>query len=390
VQVSFFDPGVLGNLGFGTNGPDYRVRGIETSLVAAITRGLTAQGAASWNSSTQTNSPFLIANNPALLTNAATAGEFGKPILSVVNPYGPPVVRAPTHHRFSSTCACGTSGACIPIIPSRRRASRIPRTHTRNPARIGSVLGRRREHHLAEFENPPYTTLDASIGTAKDSWTAELYAQNLTNQLKSVFTSTNQFVPAETILRPRVWQSGSATSSEPRRCAADAGRMRYDRAMRSSKRAWGSAALLLLPSAWGAEPATEAPSGAAPSPQVAVLNGNQIIQILDQTVQWYRTLGAQQQSSSQPSDLLIYYANQQTASQVVALAFDIARRTRNCSAAKRAPNLPPPITRPPRRHRMRCSATQGAATIHSDRNDCRRRRHCRASGQALRVQGDSI
>lgn len=101
--------------------------------------------------------------------------------------------------------------------------------------------------------------------------------------------------------------------------------MRYDRAMRSSKRAWGSAALLLLPSAWGAEPATEAPSGAAPSPQVAVLNGNQIIQILDQTVQWYRTLGAQQQSSSQPSDLLIYYANQQTASQVVALAFDIAR-----------------------------------------------------------------
>jgi len=30
VQVSFFDPGVLGNLGFGTNGPDYRVRGIET------------------------------------------------------------------------------------------------------------------------------------------------------------------------------------------------------------------------------------------------------------------------------------------------------------------------------------------------------------------------
>jgi len=57
---------------------------------------------------------------------------------------------------------------------------------------------------LLRFENPPYTTLDASIGTAKDSWTAELYAQNLTNQLKSVFTSTNQFVPAETILRPRV------------------------------------------------------------------------------------------------------------------------------------------------------------------------------------------
>src|SRR5580704_4874116 len=95
--------------------------------------------------------------------------------------------------------------------------------------------------------------------------------------------------------------------------------------MRSSKRAWGIAALWLLPAVWSAEPAPEAPTGVAASPNVAVLNGNQIVQILDQTVQWYRTLGAQQQSSSQPSDLLIYYANQQTASQVVALAFDIAR-----------------------------------------------------------------
>jgi hypothetical protein len=58
---------------------------------------------------------------------------------------------------------------------------------------------------------------------------------------------------------------------------------------------------------------------------VAVLTGDQVIQILDQTVDWYRTLGTQQQTASQPSDLLILYANQQTAAQVVGLAFDIAR-----------------------------------------------------------------
>jgi small-conductance mechanosensitive channel len=55
------------------------------------------------------------------------------------------------------------------------------------------------------------------------------------------------------------------------------------------------------------------------------LTGDQVVQILDQTVEWYRTLGTQQQTASQPSDLLILYANQQTASQVVGLAFDIAR-----------------------------------------------------------------
>jgi small-conductance mechanosensitive channel len=57
----------------------------------------------------------------------------------------------------------------------------------------------------------------------------------------------------------------------------------------------------------------------------AVMTGDQVIQILDETVDWYRTLGVQQQSATQPSDLLILYANRQTADKVVNLAFEIAR-----------------------------------------------------------------
>jgi iron complex outermembrane recepter protein len=57
---------------------------------------------------------------------------------------------------------------------------------------------------LLRFENPPISQFDASCGVAKDAWTAEFYAENLTNVIKSTFTSTNQFVPAETITRPRV------------------------------------------------------------------------------------------------------------------------------------------------------------------------------------------
>jgi small-conductance mechanosensitive channel len=59
--------------------------------------------------------------------------------------------------------------------------------------------------------------------------------------------------------------------------------------------------------------------------QVSVLTGDQVIQILDETVDWYRTLGAQEQSATQPSDLLILYANQQTADKVIGLAFELAR-----------------------------------------------------------------
>ncbi|HEX2494949.1 MAG TPA: hypothetical protein VHK24_14350, partial [Steroidobacter sp.] len=65
-------------------------------------------------------------------------------------------------------------------------------------------------------------------------------------------------------------------------------------------------------------------TGRAPDSR-AVMTGDQIVQILDETVDWYRTLGIQQQAATQPSDLLILYANRQIADKVMALAFEIAR-----------------------------------------------------------------
>jgi len=60
---------------------------------------------------------------------------------------------------------------------------------------------------------------------------------------------------------------------------------------------------------------------AAPPP----LSGPQVLQLLDQTIDWYRSLGIEQQTATEPSDLLILYDNRQTASRVLALAFEIAR-----------------------------------------------------------------
>ena len=74
--------------------------------------------------------------------------------------------------------------------------------------------------------------------------------------------------------------------------------------------------------------AADAPSAAPPTqttPSRAVMTGEQVIRILDETVDWYHTLGAQQQWATQPSDLLILYANRQIADRVIGLAFDLAR-----------------------------------------------------------------
>ncbi len=86
-------------------------------------------------------------------------------------------------------------------------------------------------------------------------------------------------------------------------------------------------AAMTLPFGMAAHAAEQAPAKPAADPiaQRAVMTGEQVVQILDETVDWYRTLGTQQQAATQPSDLLILYANRQTADKVMALAFEIAR-----------------------------------------------------------------
>ncbi len=209
VQVAFFDPGLVGNIFYNTNGQNFLIKGIETSIVAHVISGLTLQGAASWNQSRQTNSPVLISNNPL-------SANFGKPITQncdssgtnctpVTNPFGP----------------IGSPSANAPPIQFSLRARydwnvmdykpfvQFGAVHTghsftqagSNPtiAEAGGITtGRLR------FENPAYSTFDASFGVAKDAWNVMVFAENLNNTHASTFTSTDQFIVEQTPLRPRV------------------------------------------------------------------------------------------------------------------------------------------------------------------------------------------
>ena len=204
-QVSFFDPGVLGNVGFSTNGPDYRIRGVETSVIALLTEGLTAQGAVSWDSSEQTNSPFLIANNPALLANPASAAEFGKPVLVFGNPYGPlgtPAANAPPL-QFNLRLRYQWVMSSYNLF-AQAGATHTAHSYTQFGSNPALSSGGAISTNQLRFENPPYTEYDASLGCGKDAWTTELYAQNLTNVIQSTWSSTAQFSLQQEITRPRV------------------------------------------------------------------------------------------------------------------------------------------------------------------------------------------
>jgi small-conductance mechanosensitive channel len=83
------------------------------------------------------------------------------------------------------------------------------------------------------------------------------------------------------------------------------------------------ASLALAAGAPAPAPATAPAAAAAALP--APMSAAEVIQMLDATVDWYRTLGIQQQIADEPSDLLSLSENRLIANQVVGLAFDVAR-----------------------------------------------------------------
>jgi outer membrane receptor protein involved in Fe transport len=185
-QTGFFDPqGGLGNLAFSTNGPSYRVRGFEPSLIARVTSGLTFQASAAWNSTSQTNSPYLVDNNPASV-------NFGKPITSIKNPFGP-------------------VGSTTPYSPAFKVSARVRYDWTFNDyGAFVQVTGDHQDHmvtatgYVLAYDIPGFATYGASAGISKDAWAVQMFVQNLTDSNASLSTGSGQFILAEVPLRPRV------------------------------------------------------------------------------------------------------------------------------------------------------------------------------------------
>jgi iron complex outermembrane recepter protein len=209
VQVEFFNPGVAGNLFYNTNGQNFVIQGLETSLLARPLYGLTLQGAASWNQSRQTNSPALIDNNPA-------SANFGKPITQVCNSSGANCT--PVGNPFGPI---GAPSADAPPIQFSLRGRyewdvsgytpfvQIGVTHTGHTfTQAGSnptiTAGAAITTSRLRFEIPAYSTYSASFGVAKDAWWVNVYGENLSNSNASTFISSDQFIVAQTPLRPRV------------------------------------------------------------------------------------------------------------------------------------------------------------------------------------------
>ncbi len=221
VQIAFFNPGLVGNLFYNTNGQNFVVKGLETSLTARPVTGLMVQASASWNRSRQTNSPALINNNPASSNvgqpiTTSCGGTYFDPTACapVTNPYGPigapsansPPLQSSVRARYD--WAVNDSYSAFVQVGLHHTGHSFTQAGSNPNYAIGGAISSSR----GRFENPAYSITEASIGIAKDAWTFTLSGENLANSTKSTFISTGQFIVAQTPLRPRVI-SGAFTYS---------------------------------------------------------------------------------------------------------------------------------------------------------------------------------
>jgi iron complex outermembrane receptor protein len=191
VQIGLFDPGVLGNLTFTTNGPDYRVRGFETEIIGRVMTGLTVTLAGTWNHSELTNTPTLTDKSGNPVNFAA---------LGLENPYGTigsPLAQSPSFQgnlRVRYEFPLGNYNAFIQGAATRRGSSfsTTDRLALENDGKT----------HV-DYLLPGFTTYDMSVGVAKDQWTAQIYGTNITDTRGDVFSTYAQRIREDTVTRPR-------------------------------------------------------------------------------------------------------------------------------------------------------------------------------------------
>ena len=177
VQAALFDPSQLGNLIFTTNGPDFRVRGVEAQLTARPMPGLTISGGGAFNKSDQLNSPFLVGQGGFILTQVSN--PFGDP--------GSPLAQSPLFKGNLRVRYDFDAGDYDPFIQASANYS----GHTQSAVSF-----------VNDYEESHIFSINAAVGISKDNWSVQAYVNNLTNEHSAEFVSSAEWEKAYIVDRP--------------------------------------------------------------------------------------------------------------------------------------------------------------------------------------------
>jgi iron complex outermembrane receptor protein len=212
VQTLIYNPPIFGNTTFGVAGPDYRIKGVELQIVARVTEGLTLQGSVSHNNASETNSPCIassnkVAQNPTPIGSCIT--QVWSPTLSENVPLQNPLGTEGANPAFSPTIEYNVRARYDWHINDYKMFFSVGAQHVgdmqNEPSSFQSGAGVTVPTTTwLRYDQPAYTTYDASLGIAKDAWYVQAFGTNLSNSDASLFTSSGQFIESQVPLRPRV------------------------------------------------------------------------------------------------------------------------------------------------------------------------------------------
>ena len=194
-QISLNAPGIV-DLGLFINGGNYRVRGVETSLVARPAGGFSIEAGGAWNHSELVKqAPFFWTDGtPIDFSILRTANNTPVPDLRGV--LGSPLAGAPPLQgnirgrydlAFNDYDAFGQIGA----------------TYQSHSLSTTDQLTHDLQGNSTAYDLPAFTTLQGSLGFGKHAWLAQIYGENLTDTRAQLFANYSQYYKAVTVNRPR-------------------------------------------------------------------------------------------------------------------------------------------------------------------------------------------
>lgn len=195
-QISIFDPGVTGNLTFTTNGPDYRVKGGELEVVARVTHELTVTASGSYNKSELVREVNFVDQNGVPINWAAFTDPRGNPLRNPFGVLGDPLAQSP---KFQGSARVRYDFA----INDYEAFWQLAGSYHGSSYSTTDRLSRDLNNQSIAYLQPSYSTLDGSIGVAKDAWNLQLVCSNITDKQGIINSSYSQWIKMDTVTRPR-------------------------------------------------------------------------------------------------------------------------------------------------------------------------------------------
>jgi outer membrane receptor protein involved in Fe transport len=195
-QLNASDPDFFGGGGETINGGDYRVRGLEISGNVRLIGGLSIDLGAAWNRSALIKQEtFYWADGTPIDFNTLLTSS-GTKLPNPSGPLGIPLAGAPPFQgnlraRYETDYGGYHTFAQVGAV---HQSHSFAGTYLAEPTIQGQT---------ATYDLPGFTTYDAALGSGKDGWIVQIYADNLTDTRAQLYANDNLSYKAVTVNRPR-------------------------------------------------------------------------------------------------------------------------------------------------------------------------------------------